>query len=280
MDFHRFEHLDYDTADGVAVITLNRPERRNAWSAPMSVEYRWALHHAHCDPAVRVVVLTGAGNDFCVGADVGALDEVSEAGGSYATERTAPPPYPEGTPPQFQHDHAAAMTLSTPVIAAINGACAGAGFVLATYADLRWASATAKIATSFARLGLPAEHGIGWVLPRIMGTARALELLYDPVPRTAEEAQQLGYVQRVVPDDQLRTEVIAYARRLARHSSAESLRMMKRAVLIDAAGDLDSAYRRSVADMNIALAGSDFRVGLAAAKAKKPPDFLANAGQR
>ena len=245
----------------------------------MSVEYRWAMHHAHCDPAVRIVVLTGAGDDFCVGADIGAIDEASAGGASYATEDTPLPPYPEGTPAQFQHDYTSVMALSTPVIAAINGPCAGAGFVLATYADLRWASVTAKIATSFAGLGLPAEHGLGWVLPRIVGTARALELLYEPGVRTADEAQQLGFVQRVVPHDQLRTEVLAYAGRLARHSSADSLRMIKRAVLIDSAGDLDTAYRRSVADMEAALGGSDLRVGLAATRAKHRPDFLTASGQ-
>lgn len=269
-----FEHLAYTKAEGVAVITLNRPDRRNAWSVPMSVEYRWALHHAHHDPAVRVVVLTGAGQDFCVGADTGVLDAVSGAGGAYATEDAALPPYPDGTPPGFRHSYAAVMAVSTPVIAAIDGACAGAGFVLATYADLRWASATARIGTSFAGLGLPAEHGIGWVLPRIVGTARALELLYDPAPRSADEAQQLGFVQRVVPGDQLRSEVLAYAGRLARHSSADSLRMMKRAVLIDAAGEFDRAYRESVAEMDAALSGTDFRVGLTATMAKRRPDFL------
>ena len=106
----------------------------------MSVEYRWALHHAHSDPAVRVVVLTGAGDAFCVGRRHDLLDEIADAGGAFEKERTALPPYPDGTPSELRHNHTAPLAISTPVIAAINGACAGAGFVLATYADVRWAS--------------------------------------------------------------------------------------------------------------------------------------------
>ncbi|HWE65095.1 MAG TPA: enoyl-CoA hydratase-related protein [Acidimicrobiales bacterium] len=274
MEPDQFEHLGYHVDQGVALIVLNRPERHNAWSGPMAVEYRWALHQAEGDADVRVVVLTGAGESFCVGADAGALQQIGTAGGAYVKEKTELPPYPQWCPPGLRHNHVAPMTVSMPVIAAINGACAGVGFVLAAYADLRWASDRAKIATSFAALGLPAEYGIGWVLPRLVGSARALELLYDPAPRSAEEAYRLGFVQRVVPADDLLPEVTAYARRLARHSSAESLRTMKRSVLVDADGEFEGAYRASVADMDAALAGPDFQEGLRAQRAGERPDFL------
>jgi len=274
MQPEEFSQLRYDVADGVALVTLSRPERRNAWSGPMSVEYRWALHHAHTDPAARVVVLTGAGDAFCAGADRDLLDDIADAGGTFEKERTALPPYPDGTPSELRHNHTAPLAISTPVIAAINGSCAGAGIVLATYADVRWASDSARFATAFASLGLPAEYGIGWMLPRIMGSTNALELLFDPSPRSAREVEQLGFVQRVLPGDRLLTEVLDYARRIARHSSSDSLRTMKRAVWIDAEGDLDAAYRRSVDDMNAALARPDFRIGITAAKAKERPDFL------
>ena len=275
MDPAEFTEITYGIDAGVATITLNRPERRNAWSGPMAIEYRWALHHAHCDPNARVVVLTGAGDSFCAGADTRALASIGASGGSYTKERSPLPPYPPETPAALRHNHTAPLTISTPVIAAINGACAGAGFVLATYADFRWASEGAKIATSFASLGLPAEYGIGWMLPRITGSARALELLYDSGPRTAHEAARLGFVQEVLPPETLLPSVIDFARRLARHSSPSSLAMMKRAVLVDAVGDLDTAYRRSVEDMDAALASDDFRIGLAAARAKVSPDYLA-----
>jgi len=275
MDPSAFTEITYGVDAGVATVTLNRPDRRNAWSGQMAVEYRWALHHAHCDPGARVVVVTGAGDAFCAGADTEALATIGASGGAYAKAKAALPPYPAGTPAALRHNHTAPLTISTPLVAAINGACAGAGFVLATYADLRWASEDARIATSFAALGLPAEYGVGWMLPRIVGSARALELLLDPSPRTAADAARLGFVQRVLPAGELLTAVGDYARRLARHSAPASLAMMKRAVVVDAVGDLDAAYRRSVADMDGALATADFRTGVAAARAKTAPDFLA-----
>ena len=267
-------------ADGVATVTLDRPERRNAWSGPMAVEYRWALHHAHRDPEVRVVVVTGAGETFCAGADTGALQAIGDGGGAYTRERADLPPFPDGTPAALRHNHLAPLTISVPVLAAINGACAGAGFVLATYADHRWAAAGAKIATSFAGLGLPAEYGLGWMLPRIVGTSRALELLYDPAPRTAEDAMRLGFIDRVVPGDDLLDAALEHARRLARHSAPESLASMKRAVLVDAWGDLEHAYRRSVAEMDEALQGPSFAAGVAAVRARRRPDFLAADARR
>jgi enoyl-CoA hydratase/carnithine racemase len=279
VDPAEFAHLHYQVEDGVALVTLNRPDRRNAWSGPMSVEYRWALHHAHQDADVRVVVLTGAGDTFCAGADTSALDQIAQRDGTYQKQAAPLPPYPDGTPDGLRHNHTMALAISVPVVAAINGACAGAGFVLATYADVRWAREGAKIATSFASLGLPAEYGIGWMLPRITGTANALELLYDPRPRLAEEARRLGFVQRILPAESLLPAAVAFARQLARHSSPASLRTMKRAVLVDAAGDLDSAYQRSVTDMDEALRSPDFRCGVAAARAKAVPDFLQPAGE-
>lgn len=275
MEPSTFRELRYDVADGVATVTLDRPDRRNTWSGPMAVEYRWALHHAHHDPDVRVVVLTGAGETFCAGADTGALQAIGERGGKYTKERTELPTYPDETPAALRHNHLAPLTVSVPVIAAINGACAGAGFVLAAYADQRWAAAEAKVATSFAALGLPAEYGIGWMLPRIVGTSRSLELLYDPAPRTAEDAMRLGFIDRVVPGVDLLDAVLEFARRLARHSAPESLASMKRAVLVDAWGDLDIAYRRSVTEMDRALEGSSFATGVAAMRARRRPDFLA-----
>ena len=269
-----FTELRYEVDSGVALVTLNRPDRRNAWSGQMAVEWRWALHHADTCPDVRVVVLAGAGDHFCVGADTGALDRIADAGGMYERPAPAAPPWPDDVPAGFRHNHAAALTVSTPVIAALHGACAGAGVVVVSYADLRFAGAGARIATSFARLGLPAEYGIGWVLPRLMGTANASQFLYSGAPISAEDAQRLGFVQRVFPDDDLLPATLDYARHLARESSMESLRTMKRALFIDAAGDFDTAYRRSVEDMNAALAHPDLKEGLAALRDRRPPEFL------
>ena len=269
-----FTEVRYEVEAGVALVTLDRADRRNAWSGAMAIEWRWALHHAHSDPNVRVVVLTGAGDHFCVGADTASLSRIADAGGFYDKPPPAAPPWPDDVPAGLCHNHAAAMTVSTPVIAALHGACAGAGVVIVSYADLRFAASGARIATSFARLGLPAEYGIGWVLPRLMGTANAARFLYSAGPISAEEAERLGFVQQVLPDEDLLPATLDYARRLARESSGESLRTMKRALFLDAAGEFDTAYRRSVEDMNAALAHPDLKEGLAAFKERRPPDFL------
>jgi enoyl-CoA hydratase/carnithine racemase len=269
----RFTELRYEVEAGVALVTLNRTDRKNAWSGPMAHDYRWALHRGHLDPAVRVVVLTGAGDHFCVGADAAALADISDAGG-YQRSGGELPPWPEGTPAGLRHNHLFPLTIATPVIAALHGICAGAGVVLATYADLRFAADGARIATSFARLGLPAEYGTGWMLARIMGVANAAQFCYHGGPIGASEAMRLGYVQRVVGNEDLLTDTLDYARQLARESSGESLRMMKRQLFVDAAGDLDTAYRRSVSDMDAALRSADFKEGLAAFRQRWPPRFV------
>jgi len=269
-----FTEIAYGVDAGVASVTLNRPDRRNAWSGAMALEYRWALHSAHTDPDVRVVVLSGAGEHFCVGADADALGSIAAAGGGYDIPEQAPPPWPDGFPEDLRHNHLFPLAISTPVIAAVHGICAGAGVVVATYADVRYAGAGLRLATSFARLGLPAEYGTGWMLPRIMGVANAATFLYSAGPVSAPEAERFGFVQRVVDDGDLLPATLDHARRLARESSGESLRVMKRQLFLDAAGDLGGAYRRSVDDMNAALRHPDLQEGLAAFRDRRPPDFL------
>jgi len=276
MDIEEFTELEVSIEAGVAVVKLNRPDRRNAWSGRMAVEYRWALHHAHTRSDVRVVVLTGAGGDFCVGADSRALDAISADRGRYAAEPLPLPPYPEGTPDELRHNHAYPLTIATPVIAALTGACAGAGFVLASYADLRFAAGDCRITTSFAKLGLPAEYGIGWLLPRMVGLPAALELLYTARVLDGAEAARLGWVQRCHEPGEVLARAVEFAADLARGSSAESLRVMKRQVFVDATLDFGTAYARSVADMNAALRHPDLREGLAALRERRPTDFLAD----
>jgi enoyl-CoA hydratase/carnithine racemase len=269
-----FTEIGYGVEAGVAHVTLNRPDRRNAWSGTMTLEYRWALHHAHVDPDVRVVVLSGAGDHFCVGADAGALGAIADRGGAYTPPPAEPAPWPDDAPEALRHNNLFPLLISTPVIAALHGICAGAGVVIATYADLRFAATGLRLATSFARLGLPAEYGTGWMLPRIMGLANAATFLYSGGPISAAVAERLGFVQRVIADADLLPATLEYAGSLARESSAESLRTMKRQLFVDAAGDLGSAYGRSVDDMNAALRHPDLREGLAAFRDRRPPDFL------
>ena len=274
MNPDEFTELRYEVDEGVAVLTIDRPERRNSWGGRNAVEYRWALHHAHHDSAVRVVVLTGAGPDFCVGADNRLLDTIDGGDGRYQREAAPLPPYPEGTPEQLHRNHCAPLLVSTPVIAAIEGACAGVGFVLATYADLRWIARDAKVTPAFAPLGLPAEYGCAWMLTRQLGVPNALRMLYETKVFDGDQVARLGWAQEVCDPGTTLARAIAFAQHLARHSSPASLATMKRAVLLDAAGDLATAYDRSVADMEAALRNGEMRRALAARKEKRRPDFL------
>ncbi|WP_326835378.1 enoyl-CoA hydratase-related protein [Amycolatopsis rhabdoformis] len=273
MKTSEFENVGYEVRDHVAVVTLNRPDRRNAWDGAMAVEYRWALHHADTDPQVGVVLLTGAGDMFCVGADAGTLSDVDRTGG-YVRARAELPPYPADAPAGMRHNHTYPLALSVPVIAAINGPCAGAGFVLACFADIRLAADNTKITPSFAGLGLPAEYGIGWILPRICGTQNAAEILMTNAVMTTAEAKELGFVRRSYPRETFPECAFEYARGIARHSSPASLAAIKRQLYVDAEADLDQAYLSSVSAMNAMVAGPDFRTGLRAMRAKQRPWFL------
>ncbi len=270
---------------GVAVLTLNRPDRLNAWTGRMEYEYRLAMTSAEDDPAVRVVVITGAGRGFCAGADVKALD-VARDNGRYSTGLSEPmPPVPRparvvvgdaGDAPalsDFEHGFSFTLGMSKPVIAAVNGAAAGVGLVVACFADIRFAAAGAKLTTSFGRLGLPAEHGLSWMLPRLVGLARAADLLLSSRVVLAEEAEALGLVNRVLPGDELLPFTLDYARRIATEISPWSLRAMKRQLYADAIGDLHGAASTAEELMQEAFTLPDFKEGSAALSDKRAPNF-------
>jgi enoyl-CoA hydratase/carnithine racemase len=271
-----FEQIAYQVTDNVATVTLNRPSRRNAWTGRMALEYRWALATAENDSSVGAIVVTGADGAFCVGADAQILADVDSAGGAYQRAEVELPPFPDDAVAGLRHNHTYPLALSKPVIAAINGACAGAGFVVATFADIRLAVEGAKITPSFAGLGLPAEYGIAWVLPRVVGLQNALDMMFTNAVLPAEEARELGYVRRVFARATFVEQVETYARNIAQHSSPASLAVMKRQLYVDANLDLETAYVRSVADMDRMIAGPDFSEGLRALRERRPPVFRAD----
>jgi enoyl-CoA hydratase/carnithine racemase len=268
-----FEQVDYSVVDHVATVTLNRPSRRNAWTGRMAIEYRWALHTAEHDPDVGAIVVTGAGNSFCVGADTEILDEIDEAGGAYQRLLAELPPFPEDAPPGLRHNHTYPLALGKPVVAALNGPCAGAGFVIACFADFRISIDPNKITPSFAGLGLPAEYGLAWTLTRIVGLQNALEILLANPIMSADEARELGFVRRSWPAECFHERVHDFARGMARHSSPSALRVIKRQVYVDAQGDLETAYLRAVEDMNRMVGEPDFATGLAATRERRRTDF-------
>lgn len=266
--------ITYEVTDAVACITLSRPDRLNAWTTRMEREYRWALSTADADPAVRVAVVTGAGRGFCAGADFAALDGLATSGG-YA-DGEALPAGPEERPevrPDFTHPHSFPLGMAKPLIAAVNGPAAGVGFVLMCFADIRFAAAGAKLTTSFGRLGLPAEHGVSWILARLVGPARAADLLFSSRVVLAEEAAEIGLVNRVMPGEQLLEETMTYARTMAAEISPVSLRTMKAQLWQDQLVDLDISAARAEALLADLLGGPDFKEAVVAMHEKRPPRF-------
>jgi enoyl-CoA hydratase/carnithine racemase len=263
-----------DVQDGVAVLTLNRPDRLNAWTPALQTRYFDLLDECARRAEVRVIVVTGAGRGFCAGADMqglaslaggangdgdgdGEADAFAEGGPSKPDER--PVRHPLGIP--------------KPVIAAINGPCAGIGLVLAIMCDVRLAAAEAKFTTAFARRGLVAEHGISWMLPRLVGPARALDLLLSGRVLLGAEAAQLGLVNRSVPDGAVLEEALAYAHELARECSPASMAAMKRQVYADLERSLGESVREANQLMGESFARPDFAEGVQSYMERRPPQF-------
>lgn len=265
----------YEAAGGVATVTLDRPDRLNAWTARMQQEYLGLLDRAESDPDVGVVVVTGAGRGFCAGADSSALDTIAGAGDYDLAAGGAGDggPGPAAGGAGADHPLSALLAMTKPVIAAINGPAAGIGFVVACFCDLRFAAAGAKLTTSFGRLGLPAEHGISWLLPRLVGAGRAADLLFSSRVVLAEEAATMGLVNRVTPPAELLPETLAYARRMAAEISPASLAVMKRQLWEDQDRDLGASATAAMGHLRRMVAEPDFAEGVAALTAKRPPRF-------
>ena len=263
----------YEVAGRIATVTLDRPHRLNAWTGRMHTEYRWCLARAEADPGVRVVVVTGAGRGFCAGADAGALERNVEAGGydDGVREPLAEPGY--GVRPEFDHAFAFHYGLAKPVIAAVNGPAAGVGLVLACYCDLRFAAAGAKLTTSAPRLGLPAEYGLSWVLPRLVGLGHAADLLLSSRVVLAEEAAEMGLVNKVLAPEDLLPHTYGYARALATEVSPAALRETKRQIYGEQHDDVGTAVERSVALIDEMMGGPDYAEGVRAWTARRPPEF-------
>src|SRR5690606_4884839 len=221
--------IRYSLKDGIATVMLSRPKRRNSWTGRMHTEYRWVLEQADKDPAVRVIVVTGdpEGGASCAGADLGALEGHSEKGryDPGISEDIARPGY--GVAPEFDATFAYHFGLTKPVIAAINGPAAGVGLVLAAYADLRFAVPGAKFTAAHGRFNFPAEYGLSWLLPRIVGLTHANDILLSSRVFTSEEALAMGFLNRLLPPAELMPHVLDYAARMAEGVSPGSLRVTK-----------------------------------------------------
>ena len=254
------ELVTQEVVDGVAILTFNRPERNNAWAIPMEAEYFRLLAEAAENPDIRVIVVTGSGKSFCPGMDSETLSENSLGISQTDPHKRTPMTFPRSIP--------------KPVIAAINGACAGLGLVVAMQCDLRFASSTAKITTSFAHRGIMAEHGLAWSLPRVVGTSKALDLFFSARVIQGEEALSLGVVDRIFERDELMAKTLEYAHNVARLSSPLALGTIKRQVYAAQESTHDEARILAIRYWLDTLRDhGDFKEGIASFLEKRIPNF-------
>jgi enoyl-CoA hydratase/carnithine racemase len=254
----------YDVADKVATITLNRPDKMNAWSPDMEVAFRAAIGRAAADDGARAIVVTGAGKGFCAGADMGRL-----ASGTAGKAPIAPPASGSG---DFDQRYSWLLGVPKPMIAAINGAVAGVGLAITLYCDLRYMAAGARLSTAFARRGLIAEHGSAWLLPRLIGPMNAADLLLSGRTIDAAEADAMGLV-RMLPADGFAEAVHARAAEFANLSSPRSMRIIKGQLQRQYVESLGAAIMQADAETAACRDTEDFREGVASFVEKRPPNF-------
>lgn len=270
-----YEAILYDVADGIATVTLNRPDKLNAWTRTMQAEVHDAMHRAAADDAVRAILLTGAGRGFCAGADMGLLTDIQQKGG----ERVSAPAADRPVPPQgstrddFRKTYSWFPSIPKPIVGAINGPCAGLGMVIALYCDIRFAGRSAMFTTAFAQRGLIAEHGISWLLPRLVGLPESADLLFTARKVGADEALRLRLVQRVCDDDKLIAEARDYLRSIVEGVSPRSVAVMKRQIWNGLFETLGEAVEVGVVEMQKSFASEDFKEGVAHFLEKRAPRF-------
>ena len=270
-----YQDIIYQVDDPVAVIKFNRPEALNAFTSRMLAEIRHALAAAETDEKVVGIILTGEGRGFCPGMDMNALNAISD-GDAGKTDDLAELKAKPGDPElgdNFQVTYSYLMSIRKPVIAAINGACAGLGLAIASMTDLRIVERSAKFSTAFSQRGLIAEHGISWTLPRLIGSGNALDLLWSARKFIGEEAKEIGLAEKLVEDGESLATAIDYVRNLAASSAPKSLQVMKAQIYRHMNMQLGDAMRETNDWMAASLQRDDFREGVRSFIEKRPPNF-------
>jgi enoyl-CoA hydratase/carnithine racemase len=250
----------YEVDGAVCTLTLDHPERRNAWSPDMETQYFASLDRAAADEAVRAIVVTGAGRWFCPGLDARRLEQAAG---------------PVGLRLEGRRSQHYALTIPKPMIAAINGACAGIGLVQALMCDVRFMARDAKLSTAYAKLGVPAEYGLSWILPRMIGIEWTLDLLLSSRPVDGEEAKEIGLVSRVCDADDVLADAQSYARTIATGSSPISMATIRRQVWSDLSRHYTDANRgwfEAMLRLN-RPDNPDFAEGVTAFVERRPPAF-------
>jgi enoyl-CoA hydratase/carnithine racemase len=268
-----YEEILYAVEDPVATITLNRPKSLNAWTQRMAAEVRHAVARAESDPAVIGIIITGAGRAFCAGADMNNLSSLSEGGRLENDFASLEVHGAEPLPDDFSGEYTYLLAVRKPIVAAINGPIAGMAVPIALCCDIRFMAADAPLLTAFAERGLVAEWGISWLLPRVVGTGRALDLLFSSRRVSGTEAATMGLVNEAVPADAVVPRSRQYIEDLAARCSPESFAIMKRQVYEDLTTRLGPAEREAQRLMIESFGRPDFKEGVRSFLEKRPPKF-------
>lgn len=268
----KYEQITVATTSHVCTVTLNRADKLNAWTQRMENEFRHAVDAAAVDSNVRAIVVTGAGRGFCSGADMSIL-EAGAAGVDVSGEAS-----PEagtggaGIAVNYTHRFSYLLRVPKPIIAAINGPVAGIGLCMTMFCDFRYMAQGQKLTTAFAKRGLIAEHGISWMLPRLVGPMNAMDLLFSARTVMTNEAAAIGLV-KALPADGFLTAVQDIARDMVQLASPRSIGVIKRQVYDSLFQNLDEAWRRADEDMVASFSSEDFREGVAHFVEKRAPAF-------
>ena len=271
-----YQDITYEVDEPVAVVTMNRPANLNAFTNLMLAEVRHALAQAEQDERVVGVVLTGAGRGFCAGMDMNALNTLSASGGEREEDDFSHLDANPGNPdmgPNFAHVYDHLLGLRKPLIAAVNGAAAGLGMSYALLCDMRFVEKTAKFTTAFSQRGLVAEHGMSWILPRLLGPAKALDILWTARRVGGEEAVVMGLGDRLCETGESVHDAKEYIRQLAATAAPMSLMIMKQQVYKHVDMPIGPAMDETVRLMDESLVRPDFREGVRSFMEKRPPSF-------
>lgn len=271
----RQELILYAVDQGIATLTFNRPGKLNALTPEMLNLFFVRVAEAAADPEVRVIVITGAGRGFSAGLDLGVIG--SGASSRLVTETGLAPQWGDEIGPELRRFFSGGwnglITSRKPTIAAVNGPAFGWGFILSLHCDMRFAARSALFNATFARLGVPGEKGSAWLLTRLIGTARAADLLYTARRIDGAEAERLGLVNALFDDDALMAHVMDYARNIGANSAPRALAAMKAQIWTAIDDSYDTGFAAADHEQELASRTEDFREGIASLREKRPPVF-------
>ena len=267
------EAVLFEKKEGVATVTLNRPDRLNAVNDEIRAGLREKLDDACKDDEVKVIIVTGAGRGFCAGADMDGLAATSEGKSQGEQVEAEQRNYAANNVKGFDGGFSYFPTLPKPVIAAINGPAAGVGFIMALYCDIRFAKEGAVFSSAFSKRGLIAEWGGGWILPRLVGIARANDILFSSRKFTADEAEAMGIVNKTFPEEEFESSVFEYAKELAKSVSPRSVRIMKEQIYNAQRESIEENLESSMKAMVDSFDTEDFKEGVAHFIEKREPNF-------